>query len=180
MAVVWQDLAFCDNLDVAANFFLGKERSDWLVSDRRASVATESILSSYGIEVDVTRPVHSLSSGQRQLVAVAKAMQGGPRVLVLDEPTEVLGVQETRQVEDLIAKVKAQGTTILLVTRDVDQVFHLADRILVLRDGRVAADVVPTESHPDDVVAIMSGRAPDVTARQQLSRLQSLVDQLAS
>ncbi len=137
VAVVWQDLAFCDNLDVAANFFLGKERSPWLVSDRRASRATKSILFSYGIHVDVTRPIHSLSSGQRQLVAVAKAMQGRPRLLVLDEPTALLGVQETRQIEDLIAKLKALGTTILLVSHDVEQVFNLADRILVLRRGRV-------------------------------------------
>jgi signal transduction histidine kinase/ABC-type multidrug transport system ATPase subunit len=180
VAVVWQDLAFCNNLDVAANFFLGKERSPWLVSDRRASRATKSILSSYGIHVDVTRPVDSLSSGQRQLVAVAKAMQGRPRLLVLDEPTALLGVQETRQIEDLIAKLKALGTTILLVSHDVEQVFNLADRILVLRRGRVAADLTPAETHPDDVVAIMSGHAPDVTARRQLSRLQNLVDQLAS
>ncbi|MGB9111703.1 MAG: ATP-binding cassette domain-containing protein [Acidimicrobiales bacterium] len=180
LAVVWQDLSFCDNLDVAANVFLGKEHRNWFLSDPRARAATRSLLSSYGIGVDATRSVASLSSVELKLVAIARAMQSEPRVLVLDEPTEALGVQETRQVEDLIEKVKAQGTTILLVTRDVNQAFHLADRILVLRDGRVVADVAPTESHPDDVVAIMSGRAPDVTARQQLSRLQSLVDQLAS
>ncbi len=180
LAVVWQDLEFCDNLDVAANFFLGYERGPWLVSDRRASFATKSILSSYGIHIDDTRPIYSLSSGQRQLVAVARAMQGRPRLLVLDEPTSSLGVNETRQVEDLIDKLKAQGTTILLVSHDVEQVFKLADRILVLHRGRVAADLIPSETHPDDVVAIMSGHAPDVTARHQLSRLQNLVDQLAS
>jgi len=107
-------------------------------------------------------------------------MQSEPRLLVLDEPTASLGVLETKQVEELIAKVKAEGTTILLVSHDVEQVFNLADRILVLRRGRVVADLVPSESHPDDVIAIMSGHEPEVTARHQLTRLQSLVDQLAS
>ena len=127
-----------------------------------------------------TGPSGRPSGGQRQLVAVARAMQSQPRLLVLDEPTASLGVHETRQVEDLIAKVKAEGTTILLVSHDVEQVFNLADRILVLHRGRVAADLVPSESHPDDVIAIMSGHEPEVTARHQLSRLQNLVDQLAS
>ena len=180
LAVVWQDLTFCENLDVAANFFLGKESGRWLVSDRRASAATKAILSAYGIRVDETRSVRALSSGQRQLIAVARAMQGRPRLLVLDEPTAFLGVQEARQVEELIGKLKAEGTTILLVSHDVEQVFKLADRILVLRRGRIVADLVPAETHPDDVVAIMSGHPPDVTARHQLSRLQNLVDQLAS
>ncbi len=180
LAVVWQDLAFCDNLDVAANFFLGRERGGWLLSDRRASIAARSILASYGIEVGDDRSIRSLSGGQRQLVAVARAMQSEPRLLVLDEPAASLGVQETRQVEELIGKLKSGGTTILLVSHDVDQVFKLADRILVLRRGRIVADLLPSGTHPDDVVAIMSGHAPDATARHQLSRLQDLVDQLAS
>ncbi len=180
LAVVWQDLAFCDNLDVAANFFLGRERGGWLVSDRRASIAARSILSSYGIDVGDDRSIRSLSGGQRQLVAVARAMQDEPRLLVLDEPAASLGVQETRQVEELIGKLKSGGTTILLVSHDVDQVFRLADRIVVLRRGSIVADLPPSETHPDDVSAIMSGHAPDATARRQLSRLQDLVDQLAS
>ncbi|MDA8316752.1 MAG: ATP-binding cassette domain-containing protein [Actinomycetota bacterium] len=180
LAVVWQDLAFCDNLDVAANFFLGRERGGWLVSDRRAGIAARTIFASYGIDVADDRSIRSLSGGQRQLVAVARAMQSGPRLLVLDEPTASLGVQETRQVEELVGKLKSAGTTILLVSHDVDQVFRLADRILVLRRGRIVANLLPSETHPDDVVAIMSGHAPDATARHQLGRLQNLVDQLAS
>ena len=88
---------------------------------------------------DTTRNVRALSGGQRQLVAVARAMQSEPRLLVLDEPTASLGVQETKQVEELIMGVKAEGTTILLISHDVEQVFNLADRILVLRRGRVVA-----------------------------------------
>ena len=180
LAVVWQDGAFCDNLDVAANLFLGRETGRWFVSDQKERAATRRILASYGIKLSDDRSMGALSGGQRQLVAVARAMQSEPRLLVLDEPTASLGVLETKQVEELIAKVKAEGTTILLVSHDVEQVFNLADRILVLRRGRVVADLVPSESHPDDVVAIMSGHEPEVTARHQLTRLQNLVDQLAS
>lgn len=180
LSVVWQDGAFCDNLDVAANLFLGREVGRWWVSDDKAKLATSRILASYGIKVSDVPTIAALSTGQRQLVAVARAMQSDPRLLVLDEPTASLGVIETRQVEDLIAKVKAEGTTILLVSHDVEQVFNLSDRILVLRYGKVVADLVPSESHPDDVVAIMSGHEPEATARHQLSRLQNLVDQLAS
>ena len=99
LAVVWQDLALCDNLDVAANMFLGRERGRWLVSDAKASQATRRILGSYGIELTDVRSVGSLSTGQRQLLAVVRAMQSHPLLLVLDEPTASLGVKETRQVE---------------------------------------------------------------------------------
>ena len=161
-------------------FSSGRETGRWFVSDQKERAATRRILSSYGIKVSDDRSMGALSGGQRQLVAVARAMQSEPRLLVLDEPTASLGVLETKQVEELIAKVKAEGNTILLISHDVEQVFNLADRILVLRRGRVVADLVPSESHPDDVVAIMSGHEPEVTARHQLTRLQNLVDQLAS
>lgn len=180
VAVVWQDLALCDNLDVAANLFLGREHGRVMLSDPATSADAHEILSSFGVNVGDARSVGALSAGQRQSIAVARAMQSRPRLLVLDEPTASLGVQETRKAEELIAKLRAQGTTILLVSHDVEQVFRLADRILVLYRGRVAADLAPSEAHPDDIVAIMAGHPPDATARQQLSRLQDLVDQLAS
>ncbi|MGA2530458.1 MAG: ATP-binding cassette domain-containing protein [Acidimicrobiales bacterium] len=180
LAVVWQDAALCDNLDVASNLFLGRERGRWFTSDDKNFLATKAILASYGIRLDSDRRVHSLSAGQRQLLAVVRAMQTRPELLVLDEPTASLGVIETRQVEELIMKLNAAGTTTLLVSHDVDQVFRLADRILVLHRGRIAADLLPSQSDSEDVVAIMSGRAPEASARHQLNRLQTLVDQLAS
>jgi signal transduction histidine kinase/ABC-type multidrug transport system ATPase subunit len=179
LAVVWQGSALCDNLDVAANLFLGQERRRW-VSEWRDKLAAQAVLDSYGIKVASGQAVASLSAGQRQLVAIARAMQLAPRLLVLDEPAGSLGVQETRQVEELIKKLSSTGTTVLLVSHDVDQVFRLAARILVLHRGRVVADLVPAETHPEDLVALMSGHAPDATARRQLARLQSLVDELAS
>ncbi|MGA2531291.1 MAG: ATP-binding cassette domain-containing protein, partial [Acidimicrobiales bacterium] len=146
LAVVWQDAALCDNLDVASNLFLGRERGRWFTSDDKNILATKAILAAYGIKLDSARRVHSLSAGQRQLLAVVRAMQTRPQLLVLDEPTASLGVQETRQVEELIMKLNAAGTTTLLVSHDVDQVFRLADRILVLHRGRIAADLLPSQS----------------------------------
>ncbi|HUB70471.1 MAG TPA: ATP-binding cassette domain-containing protein [Acidimicrobiales bacterium] len=180
VSVVWQDAALCDNLDVSANVFLGRERGRMFVSESKANQATNALLASYGIKVSSSRAVGTLSSGQRQLIAVAKAMRNTPRLLVLDEPTASLGVPETRQVEELIGRLKRSGTTVLLISHDVEQVFRLADRVLVLHRGRIAADLAPPETNPEEVVAIMSGHPPNATARHQLSRLQYLVDQLAS
>ncbi len=178
--MVWQDAALCDNLGVGANLFLGREGGGWLVSDIKANQEARKVLAGYGIRLTDVSTVRALSAGQRQLLAVARAMQRQPSLLVLDEPTASLGVQEARQVEQLIRRLKERGTTVLLVSHDIDQVFQLADRILVLHRGRVAADLSPSDTHPADVVAIMSGHAPDASARHQLTRLQSLVDQLAS
>src|SRR5262249_54357380 len=141
VAVVWQDLALCDNLDIAANILLGRERRWFLLSDTRQRAAAAGILRALGIPLDdPSRGVRTLSRGQRQLLAVARAMSWKPQLLILDEPTASLGVTETAQVEGLITSLRLQGTTILLVSHDVEQMFRLADRIVVLRHGRVAGD----------------------------------------
>jgi len=180
IAVVWQDLSLCDNLDVAANLLLGRERRS-LLSDARFHVTARSLLSSLGIPgMDTTRTVASLSGGQRQLLAVARAMRDRPRLLILDEPTASLGVLESGQVENLIRRLCDEGTTILLVSHDIDQMFRLADRIAVLRQGRLVAEVSTATGHPDEVVAFMSGQRIDSSARRQLDRLHSLVGRLTS
>jgi signal transduction histidine kinase/ABC-type branched-subunit amino acid transport system ATPase component len=181
VAVVWQDLALCDNLDVAANLLLGRERRRHLLSDFRFHAAAAALLDSYGIPLaDAAQSVGSLSGGQRQLVAVARAMARMPRLLLLDEPTAALGVSESAQVEQLIVRLRGQGTTILLACHDIDQMFRLADRIVVLRHGRVVAEVVPDQVHRDDVVALISGQQVESSARRQLTRLHGLADRLAS
>jgi signal transduction histidine kinase/ABC-type branched-subunit amino acid transport system ATPase component len=181
IAVVWQDLALCDNLDVASNLLLGQERRGSLLSDVRFHSTAASVLRSYEIPLpDTTRAVRSLSGGQRQLVAVARAMARRPRLLLLDEPTASLGVSESAQVEQLIARLRERGTTILLACHDIDQMFRLADRIVVLRHGRVVAEVVPDQAHPDDVVALVAGQQVDSSARRQLTRLHGLADRLVS
>ena len=165
VAVVWQDLALCDNLDVAANILLGREPRRLLFSETRLHAAVRSQLAELRIPLkDTTRSVRSLSDGQRQLVAMARAMGSKPRLLVLDEPTASLGVKEAAQVEELIMGLREQGTTILLACHDIDQMFRLADRIVVLRQGRIVADLRPADTHPDDVVALLTGQEIDSSA----------------
>ena len=181
VAVVWQDLALCENLDIAANVLLGRESRRMMFSDSRFHRTAAALLESLGIPLrDTTRRVSALSGGQRQLVAVARAMGSRPRLLALDEPTASLGVMESAQVEELIAGLREKGTTILLACHDIDQMFRLADRIVVLRQGRVVADLDPVSTHPDDVVALISGQPVDSTARRQLTRLHGLADRLVS
>jgi signal transduction histidine kinase/ABC-type multidrug transport system ATPase subunit len=181
VAVVWQDLALCENLDVAANVLLGREPRRIMFSDSRFHRTAASLLDNLGIPIrDTTRRVSALSGGQRQLVAVARAMGREPRLLALDEPTASLGVMESAQVEELIAGLREKGTTILLACHDIDQMFRLADRIVVLRQGRIVADLDPVSTHPDDVVALISGQPVDSSARRQLTRLHGLADRLVS
>jgi signal transduction histidine kinase/ABC-type multidrug transport system ATPase subunit len=181
IAVVWQDLALCDNLDIAANVLLGRESRRLLWSDVKLHQAAANLLSELKIPLkDTTLGVRTLSGGQRQLVAVARAMGRRPRLLALDEPTAALGVRESRQVEDLIMGLREQGTTILLACHDIDQMFRLADRVVVLRQGRIVADLRTADTHPDDVVALLSGQQIDSSARRQLTRLHGLTDRLVS
>ena len=181
ISVVWQDLALCDNLDIASNVMLGREHRRQLLSSMRMRTDAAAIFERLGVPLpDPERSVRSLSGGQRQLVAVARAVVHQPRLLLLDEPTASLGVQESALVEDLIARVRAQGTTIVLACHDISQMFRLADRIAVLRHGQLVAEVAPSEVHPGDVVALVSGQEVDASARRQLTRLHGLTDRLVS
>ena len=180
IAVVRQHTELCDNLDVAANLFLGREGRGLFFDHTSLHQEAIALLQRLRIPLsDTTTSVGFLSGGMRQLLSVARAMLDNPRLLVLDEPTFSLGVSEGAQVEGLISTLREQGTTVLLVSHDVDQMFRLADRIVVLRKGRVIADLDPRVSHRDDVVALLSGQPADSSARRQLRRLQGLVDQLA-
>ena len=179
--VVWQDLSLADNLDVAANVMLGNERRRQLFSEVALHKDAARLLDRLGIPLrDTTRPVKTLSGGQRQMVAVARAMAHNPRILLLDEPTASLGVREAELVERLITRLRAQGTTILLSGHDTDLMFRLADRIVVLRHGRVVTEVLPSEVRPDDVVALVSGQPVDSSARRQLTRLHGLAGRLVA
>jgi signal transduction histidine kinase/ABC-type multidrug transport system ATPase subunit len=181
ISVVWQDLSLCENLDVASNVLLGRERRGQLLSGIRMRSDAARIFERLGVPLhDPERSVRSLSGGQRQMVAVARAMVHQPRLLLLDEPTASLGVQESGLVEELIMRVREQGTTVLLACHDTAQMFRLADRIVVLRQGRVIAGVSPSEVHPDDVVALVSGQEVDSSARRQLIRLHGLTGRLVS
>ncbi len=181
VGIVWQDLALCENLSIADNLALGRERRFLLRSDARVHRAAAETLARFGVRsADTTRNVRSLTRAQRQLLAVARAMLDAPRLLILDEPTGALGAQETAEVEQLIERLHRDGTTILLVSHDLDQMFRLGDRIVVLRNGRLVAEVDPRRAHHEDVVSLMSGQPVDSSARGQLTRLHGLADRLAS
>jgi len=180
LAVVWQDLALCDNLSVTANLFLGHELGRGFLARRRMQAAVDTALDRVGLNIgDTRRRTGELSGGERQAVAIARALMADPRVLVLDEPTSALGVNEARRVERLLRSLRSSGVAVLLVSHRVDQVFGLADRVVALRHGRLVADVSTVEAHADDVLALMSGISVDSVARRHLARLSSLVDQLA-
>jgi D-xylose transport system ATP-binding protein len=138
--VVYQDLALCDNLDVVQNMFLGREqvatlrRLDETTMEKRAS-DTLSSLSVTTIR-SVRQTVAGLSGGQRQSVAVAKAVMWNSKVVILDEPTAALGVAQTRQVLDLVKRLGEQGLAVVLISHNLHDIFEVADKITVLRLGQ--------------------------------------------
>ena len=181
IAVVWQDLELCDNLDVAGALLLGQERRGLILSPSRFHASAAELLARLQLPItDTNQPVSALPGGQRQLLAIAKAVIANPSLLVLDEPTAVLGAVEAARVESLIKSVRDAGAGVLLATHDMELMFRLADRIVVLRHGRVAAELDPRETHPDDVAALRTGQPVDTSARRQLTRLHGLTGRLVS
>ncbi|PKQ27221.1 MAG: sugar ABC transporter ATP-binding protein [Actinobacteria bacterium HGW-Actinobacteria-4] len=166
---VYQNLAVSPALDVASNLFLGRElRKPGVLGTlfrqldiKKMRARTREELNRLGITTlqDVTVPIESLSGGQRQAVAVARAAAFGSKVVVLDEPTAALGVRESNQVLDLVRRLRDQGTPVILISHNMPQVFEVADRIHIQRLGRCAAIVTPDSHSRTDAVAIMTGAA---------------------
>jgi signal transduction histidine kinase/ABC-type branched-subunit amino acid transport system ATPase component len=180
VAVVWQDLALCENLDVAGNLLLGRETLVQMLSPSRFHARAAELLERLEIPIhDTTRIASELPGGQRRLLALAMALNRRPRLLVLDEPTGPLGAAETAAVERLLLYIRGQGIGIVLASRDIGQMFRMADRIVVLRQGRVAAELEPSDSHPDEVAGLLAGGSMGGSARRQLNRLHGLADSLA-
>jgi D-xylose transport system ATP-binding protein len=138
--VVYQDLALCDNLDVVQNMYLGREAHDVLqrLKEPEMEQKTEETLRSLSVTTigSIRHQVATLSGGQRQSVAVARAVMWNSRVVILDEPTAALGVAQTRQVLDLVARLAEQGLAVVLISHNLHDVFEVATRITVLRLGR--------------------------------------------
>jgi simple sugar transport system ATP-binding protein len=162
---VYQDLALADHLDAAANLFLGREQLrrpplswfgflDKKAMRRRAREEMRRL--KIGIQ-SVERPVLSLSGGQRQAVAVARAIAWGTRIVIMDEPTAALGVRESSMVLELIKEVRSQGLAVVMISHNLPEVFAVADRITVLRHGTTVATLDKSETSLDAVVGMMTG-----------------------
>jgi D-xylose transport system ATP-binding protein len=162
--VVYQDLALADNLDVVQNMYLGREIHDPLFRLREAPMEqrTAETLKSLAVTTikSVRQPVATLSGGQRQSVAVARAVLWNNRVVFLDEPTAALGVAQTRQVLDLVKRLAEQGLAVVLVSHNLSDVFEVADRITVLRLGRNVGVYERDATTEQEIVQAITAGAP--------------------
>ncbi|GAA2489610.1 ATP-binding cassette domain-containing protein [Winogradskya humida] len=161
--VVYQDLALCDNLDIVQNMFLGREKKRGLVLDEPTmeQMAGETLASlSVRTVKSLRQLVASLSGGQRQTVAIAKAVLWNSRVVILDEPTAALGVAQTAQVLELVRRLADNGLGVVLISHNMNDVFAVSDRIVALYLGRTAAQVKTTDvTHSQVVELITAGRS---------------------
>jgi len=160
---IYQDLALADNLDVGTNLFLGREKVKHLLGlpylDRKTmrSEAAKA-LEALGIVVrDLDAPVRTLSGGQRQALAIGRAVYWQARLLIMDEPTAALGVPEQREVLALIHRLKASGVGIIFISHNLHDIFAVSDRIVVLERGRKAGERSASETDGDEVVKLMMG-----------------------
>lgn len=161
---IYQDLALADNLTIGANIFLGREPMRRLfgflpVLDRPAMAkAAKETMARLDFHVNrLDAPVGRFSGGQRQAVAIGRAIYWNARVLIMDEPTAALGVPEQRKVVSLIQNLKAQGRAIIFISHNLQDIFAVADRIVVLRRGTLAGERKITDTNPDEIVKLMVG-----------------------
>jgi len=166
--VVYQDLALCDNLDVVQNMFLGREAHDILqrLNEPEMEQRTAETLKSLRVTTirSIRQPVATLSGGQRQSVAVARAVMWNSKLVILDEPTAALGVAQTEQVLELVTRLAEQGLAVILISHNLHDVFVAADRIFVLRLGRNAGLYERRKTTQEEVVhAITAGKPTKVS-----------------
>lgn len=172
IATVYQDLALCDNLDVVANLFLGREPSRLsLLRGLDMEKTALGLLDRLSVKIsDVRVAVGSLSGGQRQCVAIARSLIGEPKLVVLDEPTAALGVEQTAEVLALVDRLRADGHAVLMVSHNLADVFDVADRIVCLRLGAVVAEFRVGDTTEDAVVAAITGAADSQAHRRRAKR----------
>lgn len=160
---VYQDLSLCTNLDVVANFFMGRELTRRVfgvkvLRDREMEVETRKALEAGGTNIPSVRGlVENLSGGQRQAIELNRFVHWGGKLVLLDEPFAALGVEQTRRGMETVARVRDRGIGIMLITHTMAQAFALADRIVVMRHGRVAGDLATRNTSPEEVVGLITG-----------------------
>jgi D-xylose transport system ATP-binding protein len=170
--VVYQDLALCDNLDVVENMYLGREMTDGIrrLDETAMEARAQETLRSLSVTTlrNVRQTVAGLSGGQRQSVAVAKAVMWNSKLVILDEPTAALGVAQTRQVLELVKRLGEQGLAVILISHNLHDIFEVADRITVLRLGQNVAEYRREETNQQQVVeAITAGTLSKVPGQQE-------------
>jgi D-xylose transport system ATP-binding protein len=173
---IYQTLALADNVDAPGNVFLGREITTPLGSLDDSSMENETRKVMGRLNPNFTRfkmAVRSLSGGQRQAVAIARAVYFNARVLIMDEPTAALGPMETAQVRNLIRQLKGEGIGIFLISHDIHDVFDLSDRVSVMYHGRIVDTVAKDSITPDEIVSmIILGKRPEEATQKELAQLE--------
>ena len=161
---VFQTLALADDLDVPSNLFLGREKVRFnlgpfsILDFKYMRKATAAALLRTAVKIpNLGNPIRNMSGGQRQCVAIARTATFASKLIVMDEPTAALGVQETAQVENIVKTLKANGEPLILISHNMRQVFDLVDRIIVFRRGRIVANLRKEDTSGQDVVAYITG-----------------------
>ncbi|OIJ91441.1 ATP-binding cassette domain-containing protein [Streptomyces colonosanans] len=168
IATVYQDLALCDNIDVVGNLFLGREIKrrgilDEVEMERRA----RELLTTLSIRIPSVRiPIASLSGGQRQTVAIARSMLGEPQLVILDEPTAALGVEQTAQVLDLIERLRERGHAVILISHNMADVKAVADKVAVLRLGRNNGVFEVKTTSQEEIISAITGATENAVTRR--------------
>jgi len=167
--IVYQDLALCDNLDIVGNMFLGREsKRGAVLDDEQMEQMAQRTLTSLSVRTvrSVRQPVASLSGGQRQTVAIAKAVLWNSKVVILDEPTAALGVAQTAQVLELVRRLADTGLAVILISHNMNDVFAVSDRIAALYLGTTAAQVKTSEVTHSQVVELITTGGSDSLGRK--------------
>ena len=170
---VFQNLALAEDLDVPANIFMGREITRLnlgplsILNHRAMRAQSVEMLSTTGVKIqDLSEPMRGMSGGQRQCVAIARAAGFAKKLIILDEPTAALGVQETARVEEIIRGLKARGVPLIIISHNLRQVFDLVDRIYVFRQGRIICSRLKSETTPEEIVALITGAIDPATLPQ--------------
>ncbi|MFF2848389.1 ATP-binding cassette domain-containing protein [Streptomyces sp. NPDC058001] len=168
IATVYQDLALCDNIDVVGNLYLGREVVrhgvlDEVEMERRA----RELLDTLSIRIPSVRiPIASLSGGQRQTVAIARSMLGAPKLVILDEPTAALGVEQTAQVLDLVERLRERGHAVILISHNMADVKAVADKVAVLRLGRNNGVFDVKSTSQEEIISAITGATENAVTRR--------------
>ncbi|WP_371575941.1 ATP-binding cassette domain-containing protein [Streptomyces sp. NBC_01314] len=168
VATVYQDLALCDNLDVVGNLYLGRELlRRGVIDEVSMEKNSRELLSTLSIRIPSVRiPIASLSGGQRQVVAIARALIGDPQLVILDEPTAALGVEQTAQVLDLVERLRERNLAVILISHNMADVKAVADTVAVLRLGRNNGSFSVKDTSHEEIIAAITGATDNAVTRR--------------